>query len=341
MKFRHWMLIATLALSAAACGPKNNGENNGNNGTSNSDPNASTNNDPNVDPNVATNSDPNVDPNSSTNNNTTPTNNSTNNTTTPTNNSTNNATNNPTNNATNNATNNTTNNGTGGVTMEVEPNDDVATATAFTVGDTVTGTADDNNDDVFTVDLTGGTILEVEVVSTQRDAEFDIEIWDEGETIDARYMLGDAGAKRQFFVPMDGTYVLYLYDLTNEPNDYELATRELDPTATDVDLPVHENGDLNDFAVDIFSITASADEELGAETFAERSPVMGNLDSFLFVWSPNAGLVAANDDIDVDNFDSSVVFDATNGEEYWIVVDAYSIDTSDNGYELDVEATGN
>jgi hypothetical protein len=329
MNARYWMIIGAIAALATACGPDNNGKNNGNNdnagtnGTPNGTPNGDTNGTPNGTPNGDTNGTPNGDTNGTPNGDT--------------NGATNGATNGPTNGATNGDTNGDTNNGTnnGSTTMEMEPNDDEGDETPFDVGNTLVGTADDLDDDLFAAALTGGQILELEVVATQRPNEIDVEVYSQSGDVPARYLPGEEGASRQFFIPTDETYVVHVFDYSGQPNNYEIATRMVDGTPTDVTLPVEEMGDLDDYMVDLYSFTAQAADEVATGIVAGGAPINSDLDPFLIVWSPNAGLVTLNDDISDSDFDSQTSFTPSVGEEYWLVVDAYDIVDGDNSYRLD------
>ena len=92
-------------------------------------------------------------------------------------------------------------------------------------------------------------------------------------------------------------------------------------------MPSTTTGDLNDGAVDIYSVTPGADTILGADLLAGRAPVSSDLDSKIYLWDVAAGeVVAFNDDIDVDNenYDSYLSSALTGGKEYWLVIDAYA-----------------
>lgn len=264
--------------------------------------------------------------------------NTTNSTTAPNNTNSTTAPNNPNNTtAPNNPNNTPLNNMNPGVeVMEVEPNDDVATATRFEPNDTLVGTTADNDNDFWAVDLVAGSVLEIELTEVQLVGTMYVDLVDPTGDVPERTVGGDEGDTRQFFIPSSGTWIVRLTDLTTGFTNYEITTRVLTPNvSTDYEPPGFLDGDLNDYAVDIYSYTAGSDATVRAGVTADRSPVLSDMDAMLIVYSPGRGLIALNDDADAMTVDPEVTYEQASGRTYWIVVDAvYLAPGGDNSYTL-------
>ncbi len=251
--------------------------------------------------------------------------------------------------------------GNGNTVAESEPNNTGDNATAFTVGDTISGgisqgSGDTSDTDYFKVDLTGGTILQLDIndlgsgFTTSDGNQAEVFVFDDAQTYGWE-LNPNNGMTRQLFVPTTGTYYVVVDDaraFAQNPTDnggpdstYEIATKSVTPTPTDTTVPVDESGALTDGKVDVYKVTASADEVLLAETFAMRDPVASDLDSLMFVWSvDDSKTVGSNDDISYpDNTDSRLAFSATNGNSYWVVEDSYVNTAGDASYNLSVTKT--
>ncbi len=306
MKNAKLMIIATAAL-VAACGPGDNNGKGTNNGT------GGTNNGTNVGSNNGT---------GGTNNGTTP---GSNNGTTP-------GSNNGTTAGSNNGTTGGPNNDFG---TEMEPNDETANVVA--VGEAFSGRADEEDVDLFSLDLTAGTILTVTVTSAgTADALVGGLIDPSGEI--EREIVMAAGATRQFFIAEDGAHLFSVFGIDGA-STYEITTAvDTMPAATDLTIPGMQDAELDGNAVDVYSWTADSDDMVTVETFAERAPTESDLDTILYVWNPTNGVLVANDDSEDDpdgTFDSKGTFTATSGQEYWIVVDAYGyVPDGDHSYQL-------
>ena len=294
----------------------------------NADPNDNPNTNPNGDPNANPNGDPNANPNGDPNgnpNNVTPGNNTPGNNTTGPNNTT--GANNTT------GTNNTTNNS--GVVMDTEPNDDPSTAQPITVGDTIAGTATAGELDFFSFVGAQGSIIEVEILSGDSSLDVVIMVQDELDAVGDRVLRLNPGAKRQFFLPSADTWHVLVFSLDADDRAYEFVVRDVTPNPIVETFADTVVGDLNDGAVDIYALP-DADGLILAAVEAERLANPSDFDSMMFVYSPNAGLVAFNDDYTAGGtFDSELDFTATAGETYWLVVDAWDLGAN-NPYELTV-----
>lgn len=251
--------------------------------------------------------------------------------------------------------------GTGFEGTEEEPNDTAENANAFTVGDAISGriaagSGEDSDIDIFSVELTGGTIFEFELTSVGTGFETDqgnlaTVMFTDQEGNLSRILAPDFGMKRQAFVPADGTYFVYVYDAragAQEPTDnggpnstYEIATASVTPSPTSATLPVDQSDELEEDGVDVFEITPGSDSVLVAETTATRAPVESDLDTVLYAWSvADSQTIAVNDDFagQDETYDSSVAFEATSGQTYWVIVDSY-INAEDATYNLNVTET--
>jgi hypothetical protein len=244
---------------------------------------------------------------------------------------------------------------------EAEPNNTAGNANAFAVGEAITGqiaqgSGQTSDRDVFSFDLTGGTIFEFELVDTgagfqTADGNTALVVFSDVEDNFSRVLIPDAGTKRQAFVPADGTYLLSVYDARSNEEEpvehggadstYEVATATVDASPSSLTLPVDQSDELEEDGVDVFELTPDANAVLVAETTAMRPPVASDLDTVLYAWSVTDGqVVAVNDDFPGQDgtYDSRVSFEATASQSYWVVVDSYS-NASDATYNLSVTET--
>jgi len=267
-----------------------------------------------------------------------------------TNNQSNNPTNNPSNNQSNNSTtptNNSTNNNNvlPGDVRETEPNNELDQATRVAVGQSFAGNiaagSGQNADiDIFVLSLEGGTILELEFADFAQNLQPEIEFFDEDGLV-IRYLNPSTSTKRQVFIPVDGDYYVAVYDIRAEQQHggdsatYLVQTRIAEPTPIDLDSPASVTGNTSDGNVDVYRVVADTSDVLVFETFGMRSPGQGDIDTVLIAYSPEAGLIDFNDDIDVDdgNYDSMVVFRPEAGLTYLVVVDMWEV-LPTNGYTL-------
>ncbi len=271
----------------------------------------------------------------------------------------NNTPSNNTNNATNNATNNTNNtnninntnntNNVGPDVNEVEPNDETDVANVFQAGQSFAGSiaegsAEDFDEDYWVVNLSAGTALELTIQNSDTALPV-VDVLGPGRI--QRRLDPGASATRQFFVPIDGDYFVRVRDARanqeahgGEDATYEITSSVVTPEPLDISAPGMQAGDVADSAVDVYSFTPAEDQVVIAELFASREPVMSDLDTIIFVWSPEEGGIAALDDIDFQtgNTDSSATFGTTAGQTYWVVVDFF-ISTNDAAYEIDLSLT--
>jgi hypothetical protein len=241
---------------------------------------------------------------------------------------------------------------------EVEPNDQVDPeegtdeATPFTAGDSIGGALNNDDDatpdfDIYKVELTGGTVFNWEITGTGPGVGpeglftfilgFDSNI--------RRELSGGQGASRGAFIPADGTYYLAVSDPRpveegEADNDapgatYSISTSvgALSPTAAT--FPGQNTGDLADGLPDAYSLTASGDTVLAAETFAERAPVESGLDTVLYVWDVAASAVIASNDDEGDSFDSALTASLTDATDYLVIVESYAA-ASDADYNLEL-----
>jgi hypothetical protein len=304
--------VCVVAATLFACGPKNNGENNGEtNGTTNGATNGATNGMPNGD------------------------------------------TNNPpgTNSGTNSDTNN--NNDVEADVMEMEPNGFEDTPTAFDVGQTLggtiaTGAADTADFDVFSTELTAGTVIEFGLADAGpgiADTAV-IVLQDEQQQTVRVLAVSDGPATRQTYIPADGVYTLAIWDeraegeMEHGGDDawYVLSTEEVTVTPEALDVPGSVNGDQSDGSIQMYSWTADTDGPVVAETTADREPITSGLDTVVLVLNDAGELVGYSDDFLQESFDSRAVFEATTGTDYQIIVDAYAATTQGN-YLLETSLT--
>lgn len=318
-------VIAALIL-VAACGDVSNETNEATNSTGSNNVRPEDINRP-PDNGAANNASNNTSPNNTSSNNGELNNGSTNN----------DANNSSSNNAsTNNGSSNNTVGNNGVLIPEAEPNDAPDTANMISFGDVVSGVVESGGQDTFVLSATAGRILEVEILATA--PSLNISMFVEGATSnigDRGFDLDNvAGSKRQFFLPVNDTWYLTLQSLEAVDWEYSFAVREVLPTPMTNAFSATVAGDLNDGAVDIYELP-DENGDVVARLDAERLAGGSDLDTVMYVYSPNLGFVTFNDDASTST-DSELNFSASSGTTYWLVVDAWRLGAA-NPYELTVQ----
>jgi hypothetical protein len=229
---------------------------------------------------------------------------------------------------------------------EVEPNNEIDPdeSTPFMAGNSLGGTIAvgggnaDPDIDLFSISLEAGQVFEWEIgalgngfspsglTSVLLDAD--------GELV--RILAGDVGAKRQAFIPVDGTYYLQLVDSRanadtvpahgGPESTYVIKTsvKALAPVAGTV--PGTAMLDATDGDLKAFDFTWASSQVFTAEAIGTVDVTEGGFDPELYLWDPTAKeVVAFNGDIDPDNgdYNASLTARLTMGSQYTIIVDAY------------------
>ena len=323
-----WKLGACLvAASLYACGPKaDNNENNTNNNTNNN--NNTTNNTANTPPHNTANSTSNNPPNN---------------------------TNNPPNN-TNNPPN--VNTGPDADVMEVEPNGFEDAWTPFEPGQTIggtiaTGAGETSDFDVFTVNLTAGTVIEFgfEATGPGLTDTAVVMVQDEnGEFLTRIAGMSEGPAIRQAYIPIDGAYMVAVYDeraTGEEPQQhggddswYVVSLNETSVAPTATEIPSTTAGDQSDGAIQIYEVSTADDALVVAEVTADRPPISSTLDSVVWVINAASGEIVGFDDDGAggESYDSRAIFSAEAGVTYQIVVDSW-FGTNTGAYSLALTET--
>ena len=252
---------------------------------------------------------------------------------------------------------------------EVEPNDIIDTeqgideSTPFVIGDELVGSisAFDGSEeapidfDFWRFAGRGGDLFTLEI------AEMGEGLGDEGitfgvflEDLGVSHVISTTvGQTRSVFLPFDGDYYVVVHHGSvntgldevpahgGEGATYRLLTSSAPIEATSsIGVPGVVQGDLGNGAAKAFSFTWTGEEALNAEVVSQRPPIESDADTVLYLWDVEASALAAfNDDIDFagGNYDAGLVTDATSGDAYLAIVDAYVIDPS-APFELSVGA---
>ena len=239
-----------------------------------------------------------------------------------------------------------------GARMEREPNDIVDhsagldQATYFTVGESVAGALDapdrpEQDMDVFSVELSAGTLFHWEVVGTGEDLDA------AGvQTVllgpDMRYrreLLAHNGQGRSAFIHRTGTYYLAVHDprdLSSLPEQdvaaavddsgYKIKTSTHDLQGYSIEAPGTWGEALEGFAPDVHRFVWNRDEAIMAEVVCHREPVHTGVDPILYIWDTiEHRVVVHNDNGRRDSLDPQIVADLERGRPYMLVVDAVAM----------------
>ncbi len=239
---------------------------------------------------------------------------------------------------------------------ESEPND-FENPNPITLGQSVggniaTGSGETSDFDVYSMELTAGTVVEYEIASTGPGADGTLIAFlaDANFEIIERYLDASTGiSKRQVYIPVDGTYVLGVYDQRADLEDapqhggddatYVITTTEVTPTAESLTVGATVAADQNDALLDVYEFTADFDGALVLETTADREPISGELDTVLWITDASTGeIVAFNDDVGGGSYDSRAVLSTVTGTTYRVYVDFWFA-TTNGSYTLDTFET--
>lgn len=228
------------------------------------------------------------------------------------------------------------------IVQELEPNDTVATATPFALGQRIAGTTDDATDDFFVVTLDGPSLVEIELTSDLSAGTTAVLAMQRVDNaISHRAIPAHTVRKRRFFVPEPAEYKLWFWN-ADPMVEYEFAVREavskdkIEGRVLDGKIPGPLlTGAMDDFTPDIYSLTLATSSEVLARLgrYANDS----RFDPFLIVYQPGVGIVDSNDDLGAGEQDSSVLFDVQANEEYWVVATSWNMEQpSDYGLVVTV-----
>lgn len=233
--------------------------------------------------------------------------------------------------------------------VEVEPNDDSASATPLEVGQSFGGNiaagAGENADiDFFSLQLEAGQIIEVAFDSSE-NIEAELVIFDAEENV-VRYLTESVLTSRQFYVPISGEYFIGVYDVREDQQHggdsaiYTLTTRSVDLAGEAISVPGNATGNFENGAVNVYLVEGEVQDVAVFETFGMREPGQGVVDTVLAVYSPELGPLDFNDDIDPDAeiYDSEVYFRADGASSYYVIVDAWDVGP-ETGYSLQSSTT--
>ncbi|TXD36788.1 hypothetical protein FRC96_08675 [Lujinxingia vulgaris] len=193
----------------------------------------------------------------------------------------------------------------------------------------------------YELTLEAGTALKVTVEAVDGDLAgedtFGVTLQTVADEGNRALFYAEGAASREFFIYADGSHLLVPSTGEELSGAYKITTEvvELDPQ--EPTLPGVTEGDMSDGSIKVFEVVADLDGTLAAETSAQRLAPEGGVDTFLHVWDVAAeARIAQNDDFGDGHYDSQVFADITNGNTYYVIVDAYSND-ADGLFELTME----
>ena len=206
----------------------------------------------------------------------------------------------------------------------------------------------------FSIDLDAGDVLTVSSVDFESDLEADLDSVaidvvphiDDGGMFQLggpapRTFLPSAHDAREFFVPTTDTYILEV----QAPGDADEELGFVFETGVDnlegqdgFELPgTTEGGDLDDGQLDAYDVSHGELVSADVEVFANRPPVMSDLNAWMYVWNETSGeLVAQSSGQTEENPDPLATVDFEESADYQVIIDATE-NVTDAAYEIETE----